>query len=185
MSTVQLLRTIGDSLQIVGVFAVVIDIIDVREALGMRALQRVAGDKVAQIGVALRSVVMRVVRVLRKPKPRVIPLEGHAEARMSGSAELTLTYGRAGTDSEMIDKLLRIANEHHALIDKVQRAIEAETSERTTALAGMAAELRDAVAKVDELLRRVAGRHHGRRLLFALMIVLGLGLNLWADRLLP
>jgi hypothetical protein len=183
MSTVQLLRTIGDSLQIVGVLAVVIDIVDVREALGMRTLQRVAGEKAARIGVALQGEVMRVVHVFRKPKPRVLPLEGRAEARTSGSAELTVTYGRAGTDSEMIDKLLRIANDHQAFIDKLQRAIEAEKTERTSTLAGMATELRDAVAKVDELLRRVAGRHHGRRLMFALMIVFGLGLNLWADRL--
>ena len=183
MTDVSGLRTAADALQLIGVGGVIWDIFDIRQALHLRGVMQIVRDTAGQVGAISRRVLRRIERVFRRPKAQTVQLEAHGTLRVSGSAEMILTYGRAGTDSETIDKLLRIANEHQAAIETVQRAAEAEKTERASAIAALGTELHKAVEDVRALIVRLTGTRHGWRLFFALMIVVGLGLSLWADRL--
>ncbi|MGO8686163.1 MAG: hypothetical protein ACLQT7_03110 [Candidatus Dormibacteria bacterium] len=161
------LTVAGDALQLLGVVAIVWDLLDVRRVLGLPALRRPVTEWVAR---GARRVRARWF----PPKPRVIQLSATLSASASLRGESTVrTLG-----ASLRDEIEHLRTAAEAWFAAANKAINEEAEMRAAGYAVLQRDVGELREEMQNLVTRVAGTHHVRRLVFAALVLVGLLLSL-------
>jgi acetoin utilization deacetylase AcuC-like enzyme len=161
------LTVVGDALQLLGVVAIVWDVLDVRRVLGLPNLRRLATEWAARLARQLRA-------RLFPPKPRVIQTSATIHESLSFREELTTrVHGPS-----VRDDIEHLWNALETWMARTNKIISEETETRAAGFAGVQRDMSELREEVQKLVTRVAGTHHVRRLVFAGFVLVGLILSL-------